>query len=364
VPGVWHRYTFPSLGARNAYVYKQADLNQWVRVDGSPPATYQIVAITEAGAATFSAGSAGTPAAHATTHQAGGTDPIALDTLAAPTDVTTLNASSSKHGLLPKLPADATKFLDGTGAWTVPAGSGSGSSSIDNHPASAHADNEEFETTGNPSGWVLYDHDTSTTITPSGLPDPYSNPGAGTAKYKAHTDWRSSWGCMQLSSENHDMVWCKPITPVTNMFIWTRLGRNVKPTGGASGENQMLCLLQDVAGKPDFDNGVFIGYRSGAGTAVQVLKRVAGAITVTAALGTDPSAGDERAHFGLQKIGTNYYGHALSDNGADISWAATAFTGTIAWVGYYIRANSTAPGANLFRFDYLRRVDSAQGLPI
>jgi len=39
------------------------------------------------------------------------------------TDVTTGNASTTKHGLLVKLPNDATKYMDGTGVWSVPAGS-------------------------------------------------------------------------------------------------------------------------------------------------------------------------------------------------------------------------------------------------
>lgn len=46
-----------------------------------------------------------TPSAHAPTHRTGGSDAIALDTLAAPTDVTTLNASTGAHGLAPKLPS-------------------------------------------------------------------------------------------------------------------------------------------------------------------------------------------------------------------------------------------------------------------
>jgi hypothetical protein len=37
-------------------------------------------------------------------------------------DITTANVSTTKHGFAPKLPNDATKFLDGTGAFTVPAG--------------------------------------------------------------------------------------------------------------------------------------------------------------------------------------------------------------------------------------------------
>jgi hypothetical protein len=39
-------------------------------------------------------------------------------------DVTTNNVSITKHGFAPKAPNDATKYLDGTGAYTVPAGSG------------------------------------------------------------------------------------------------------------------------------------------------------------------------------------------------------------------------------------------------
>ena len=62
-----------------------------------------------------------TPGTHAATHQAGGADAIPLDTLAAPTDVTTLNASASAHGLLPKLSGTSAQFLDGSGAWSTPA---------------------------------------------------------------------------------------------------------------------------------------------------------------------------------------------------------------------------------------------------
>jgi hypothetical protein len=39
------------------------------------------------------------------------------------TDVTTANVSTTKHGFAPKLPNDATKYLDGTGAYSVPTSS-------------------------------------------------------------------------------------------------------------------------------------------------------------------------------------------------------------------------------------------------
>jgi hypothetical protein len=63
--------------------------------------------------------SGGGPSAHATTHEAGGSDAIPLDTLAAPTDITTLNASTSAHGLAPKRSGSATDCLLGNGTYAA-----------------------------------------------------------------------------------------------------------------------------------------------------------------------------------------------------------------------------------------------------
>ncbi len=58
-------------------------------------------------------------AAHNTRHQSAGADAIKLDDLATPDDNTDLDASTSAHGLLPKLPNDANQYLGGTGVWTT-----------------------------------------------------------------------------------------------------------------------------------------------------------------------------------------------------------------------------------------------------
>jgi hypothetical protein len=63
-----------------------------------------------------------TPTAHATSHKSGGSDAIKLDELAAPTDITTLNATTSLHGLLKKLSNSASQYMDGTGNWSTPQG--------------------------------------------------------------------------------------------------------------------------------------------------------------------------------------------------------------------------------------------------
>jgi len=63
-----------------------------------------------------------TPTSHASSHKSGGGDAVKLDELAAPTDITTLDADTSKHGLLPKLGGGSTNFLRADGTWNVPPG--------------------------------------------------------------------------------------------------------------------------------------------------------------------------------------------------------------------------------------------------
>lgn len=67
---------------------------------------------------------------HASRHQAGADDAIKLDDLDSPDDNTDLDVSTSAHGLCPKLPNDASKYLDGEGNYTTPPSSGGGVSTV------------------------------------------------------------------------------------------------------------------------------------------------------------------------------------------------------------------------------------------
>jgi hypothetical protein len=75
-------------------------------------------------ASVLASAAAAAPALHSTSHKSGGTDAVKLDELAAPTDITTLNATTGQHGLLPKLPGGTTTFLRGDGSFATPAGAG------------------------------------------------------------------------------------------------------------------------------------------------------------------------------------------------------------------------------------------------
>lgn len=64
------------------------------------------------------------PDAHADSHKNGNYDEIKLDELGVPSDNTNLNATTTRHGLLPKLSGNASQYLNGLGQWSVPAGGG------------------------------------------------------------------------------------------------------------------------------------------------------------------------------------------------------------------------------------------------
>lgn len=66
------------------------------------------------------------PAPHATTHKRNGSDEILLDELGLPLDVTNLNASNTRHGLLLKLTDVTNQFLRADGQWAIPPSSGGG----------------------------------------------------------------------------------------------------------------------------------------------------------------------------------------------------------------------------------------------
>lgn len=107
-----------SLAAK--FIRRKADDSGWEKVGyGSAANT-----VTEGSDARLS--DARTPTGHHASHESGGSDPVKLDDLAAPDDTTDLDVSTSRHGLAPKLPNDATKYLDGTGAYSVPGGGGGG----------------------------------------------------------------------------------------------------------------------------------------------------------------------------------------------------------------------------------------------
>jgi hypothetical protein len=90
-----------------------------------------------------------TPLAHKTSHESGGSDAIKLDDLAAPDDNTDLNASTSTHGLLQKLPGGTTTFLRADGTFATPPGTGSGITELTGEVTAGPASGSQAATIAN-----------------------------------------------------------------------------------------------------------------------------------------------------------------------------------------------------------------------
>lgn len=72
------------------------------------------------------------PLNHAISHKNGGLDSIRLDEFATPIDNTNLNATTTYHGLLPKLNGIVNNYLNGNGNWSIPSGENNTVSNIGN----------------------------------------------------------------------------------------------------------------------------------------------------------------------------------------------------------------------------------------
>lgn len=82
-------------------------------------------------------------------------------------DITTNNASTAKHGFVPKLPNDASKYYDGTGAYSTPSGSGTGTVT---HTGGALTANRVVIGAGADDIGVLGSAGTATTLLHGGSP--------------------------------------------------------------------------------------------------------------------------------------------------------------------------------------------------
>jgi hypothetical protein len=88
-----------------------------------------------------------TPTAHATSHKSGGSDAIKLDELAEPTDITTLNADTTKHGLMQKYPGGTSTFLRADGTFAAAGGGGASATTVEKNLGSTPVTRGKFTIT-------------------------------------------------------------------------------------------------------------------------------------------------------------------------------------------------------------------------
>jgi hypothetical protein len=113
------------MAVKQGFLTRTEPTNQWGITEATVGGNGQVLAIVS-GVPTYIDPPAAQAGAHAITHKAGGLDVIKLDELAAPTDITALNATTGAHGLLPRLPGGSTLFLRGDGTFATPPAVGGG----------------------------------------------------------------------------------------------------------------------------------------------------------------------------------------------------------------------------------------------
>lgn len=165
-------------------------------------------------------------------------------------DITTNDVSTSKHGFAPKAPNDATKYLDGTGAWSTPAsGSSGGKFGIaDSTGAYTYYTTLGAAITAASSGQTIefftdYTETGATTIT---IKDGVNINGNG------HTYTLNNSGTTNAFRDNGVTVICE----IYNLHI-TR-------TGGATVSNtDNMCFSQTASGSVIKCTGVFMNNTNG-----------------------------------------------------------------------------------------------------
>lgn len=246
-------------------------------------------------------------------------------------------------------------------------------------PASAHADDEEFN--GTPSTTWLYrgtasDHTTVQTlsVTASGV-DPYAAQTEGTA----HVDWgvrRASWMQFQPQVANGGggsgySVYAKKASVAigTNCFIWGRLGTHTRVNSDEDlAAMWMVLIANEVSSGPDPLNYVSCGMAT-LGTGARSLfgtKRVAGSLTnLPGSVGAGvQNANGQLPYFAVHKIGTTIHFWAFDENLSRVHLGSTTYSGTLAWMGFLASGDMNSdPASTVHAADFLRRQDIA-GFPL
>lgn len=300
--------------------------------------------------------------AHHTRHESGGADAIKLDDLAAPDDNTDLNVSTSKHGLAPKGTSGSTQFWRQD--WTLaPVG---GAAAITSErwakPSSAHASDEEFDSSTN--NFTLYDSSGSAV---AGEPqnatiDPYTNDS--THHHVDVNSYRADWMTIKARSNNSRFYYMKPFTPATNVCCYTRVALKSRFSSSDNEDDVGLMLMAATSGHPDPNNRIELIYQQMSTGQRYICRITSGGVDNTVA--TSTSFGNEQEpppFLNIHKIGTTYHFWISGLSGHRSYGGNGTFSGTIAYVGFLFQCNGGTPGNGFNQIDFLRFVDSATFLP-
>jgi len=242
-------------------------------------------------------------------------------------------------------------------------GSGHPGSWLTDLPDSAHANDNEFDSTTLPSGWGWWK--VGAAETPSGTPDPYSALAAGVSRVAYHTDFRRSHVVVQTPADSVERRLVKSVTIPTDAWFWARLGGSAKQSLTDNDSVVSLALYGDSGSAPSSATSwVSIGLQI-TGSQLQHRFQVisAGALTnVHNVVDQSDAGGRLFPYVGVQKLGTTYHGWLADDAGHALYMGSGTVAGTLSWCGFrFMTANSTNPANPMLAADFFRQQDTATG---
>lgn len=230
------------------------------------------------------------------------------------------------------------------------------------HPASAHADDEEYETSTDPftlydsSGVAVASEPTDTTI------DPYSNDT--THHHSNVNSFRPGWLTFKCRNNNSRFYYVKSHTSPTNQCTYTRVGMKSRPSPANNEDDIGLMLMAATSGHPDPNNRIeLIWQQTTAGRKCVARITSAGVDNTVFNGATFGTEWELYSYLIIGKVGTTFHFWLAGDSGGWSYLGNGTFSGTIAYVGYLFQTNSSTPGNGLNQTDFLRFVDSATFIP-
>lgn len=226
-------------------------------------------------------------------------------------------------------------------------------------PATPNANDVEFVQTLAEllaDGWILVDGAGTTVAVLDDTIDPYVNDAAA-HHINGHT-YRPSWLTLKIRNNNTRYYFVKPFAPVTNEFIWTRMG--TRSVAVDDGNDVGLVVMAATAGHPDPANRSEVILVQTAGG-----RRIRGNV-VTAGVQTQyynggPSADFQTPvapYFGMQKTNTTYKGWYGQEGHGHFSMTSGVQASAMAYFGFVCQVNDGTPGNGIAQADFVRFVEN------
>jgi hypothetical protein len=262
-----------------------------------------------------------------------------------------------------------TLKISGTEETPSAAGSvGGAESNLWAHPSSAHAQDDEFEST-TLTGWSVQNLDGPAVGSISyGTVDAYDTTftSGNAMRINAHTSGRRSWAIIQTPGSSDEFALFKAYTLPTNLLMYARMqwAQKVSGFGGAAGDsNFAISFMKATAGVPTVASRIMLHINvtsSGVFRAEYSYYNNSGTRVFKESTDDVDYRGQAIEYVAIHKVGTTYHGWVYT--GGNWIWLTTLTEATVGFtpdlVGFCQHQVSSSNIVNPVGTDFIRFVET------